>query len=296
MKGLEAARRVAGAPCRVDGQEGRNRIPERRSPENPPRFQGDTGQTIAVHQNAILVQRADDGKSAQWPHATLGLRMSRPGVSRFDGLEPVVKETHLSRKPSRRGFFVALASVAVLLAASVVYWTDPEGLGALLPASRESVFANGEYWRLATSILVHADFRHFLSNVVVFALLAFLLYGYYGPWVYPGLAIGLGSLVTALSLRTYQGGTLLLGASGVVYLMAGFWLTLYLFVERRVGPGKRLMRAIGFGLIVLVPTAVEPQVSYRSHAIGFASGVAAALVYFSRHRERLRGEERVELE
>lgn len=222
--------------------------------------------------------------------------MSWQGVSRFDGLEPVVKETHLSKKPDRHGFAVALASVAALLGASLLYWTDPEGLGALLPASRQSVFAEGEYWRLATSIGVHADFRHFLSNVVVFAVLAFLLYGYYGPWVYPGLALGLGSLVTAVALRTYPGGTLLLGASGVVYLMAGFWLTLYLLIERRVGIGKRLMRAVGFGLIVLVPTAVEPQVSYRTHAIGFAAGVAAALAYFSRHRERLRGEERVELE
>lgn len=218
------------------------------------------------------------------------------GVSRSDGLEPVVKETHLSRKPAPRSLVVALASAAVLLGTSLVYWTDPQGLGALLPASRQAVFADGEYWRLVTSIAVHADFRHFLSNVVVFVVLAFLLYGYYGPWIYPGLALGLGSAVTAVALRSYPGGTYLLGASGVVYLMAGFWLTLYLFTERRVGFGKRLIRAVGFGLIVLVPTAVEPQVSYRSHGIGFVAGVGAALAYFSRHRERLRACERVDLE
>jgi rhomboid protease GluP len=211
-------------------------------------------------------------------------------------MDPVVKETLLSKKPARHGFAVALASVAVLLATSVVYWSDAFGLGALLPASRQSVFADGEYWRLVTSLGAHADFRHFLSNAIVFGVLAFLLFGYYGAWVYPGLAVVLGSFVTAAALRTYPGGTLLVGASGVVYLMAAFWLTLYLFVERRVPPGKRLVRAVGFGLIVLVPTAVEPQVSYRTHAIGFAAGAIAALAYFAKHRDRLRAEERVELE
>lgn len=222
--------------------------------------------------------------------------MSWHGVSGSEGLAPVVKETHLAKKPDPHAFPVALASVAVILLVSLLYWSDAFGLASLLPASRESVFLDGEYWRLATSIGAHADFRHFLSNGIVFGVLAFLLFGYYGAWVYPVLAIGLGSVVTAVALRTYPGGTLLVGASGVVYLMAAFWLTLYLFLERRVPPGKRLVRAVGFGLIVLVPTAVEPQVSYRTHAIGFVAGAAAALAYFSKHRDRLRASERVELE
>ena len=209
---------------------------------------------------------------------------------------PVVKETHLSRKPARESFVVALASVLLLLAASLVYWSDAFGAAHLLPASREAVFAEGEYWRLLTSLFTHADFQHFLTNAIVFGVLAFLLYGYYGPVAFPGLAIGCGALVTGLSLRTYPAQMLLVGASGVVYLMAGFWLTLYLFVERRTNLRTRIVRAIGFGLIVLVPTAVEPQVSYRTHALGFAFGVALGLAYFARRKDELRAAERVELD
>ena len=76
-------------------------------------------------------------------------------------------------------------------------------------------------------------------------------------------------------------------------LMAGFWLALYLVLERRSSLGKRLIRAVGFGVIVLVPTAFEPAVSYRTHLIGFVVGLVMAIAYFLRHKQRLRAAERV---
>lgn len=207
---------------------------------------------------------------------------------------PIIKETRLSRKPAKGSQWVALGSVAVLLAASIIYWIDLFGLASYMPAIRERVFARDEYWRLLTAIGAHADFRHFLSNGVVFAVLSFLLYGYFGSTVYPTLTWALGCLVTGLSLKTYPAHTLLLGASGVVYLMAGFWLTQYLLIERRIKPAKRLLRAVGFGLVVLVPTVWDPTVSYRTHAIGFVVGTLWGVGYFTRKKEELRKEERIE--
>ena len=202
----------------------------------------------------------------------------------------------MSRKPAAPSFWIALASVVVLLATSLVYWFDIMGFRNLMPASHETVFHQKEYWRLLTSIGAHAGFEHFLSNGIVFGLLALLLYGYYGPFVYPMFSILLGILVTGFSLRTYEAQTLLVGASGVVYLMAAFWLTLYLLVERRFRMGKRLIRAAGFALIVLVPTAVEPAVSYRTHAIGFGTGVVFALVYFAAKKDSIRLAEHIVFE
>lgn len=213
----------------------------------------------------------------------------------LDG-EKVVKETYLTRKPAPRSQWVALMSVAILFVASMVYWSDALGIASLLPASRESVYARGEYWRLLTSVLVHADFQHFLSNGVVFGVLAFLLYGYYGLSVYPGWTFVFGALVTGIALRTYPAQTTLVGASGIVYLMAGFWLALYLVLERRVSMAKRLVRAVGFGIIVLVPTAFEPAVSYRTHLVGFVVGVVFAGLYFVKHKQRLRAAERIDYE
>jgi len=208
----------------------------------------------------------------------------------------VVTETLLSRKPARGSLVVAAASVALLLLGSLVYWTNALGLARFLPASREAVFERSEYWRLFTSILAHADFEHFAANALVFGLLAFLLYGYYGALVFPVLSLANGALTTALSLTTYEPDTYLVGASGVVYWMGGFWLSVYLLVERRVGLGKRILRAVGFSLIVLIPTVFEPEVSYRAHAIGFGLGVAVGLAYFAARKSTLRAAERMEME
>jgi rhomboid protease GluP len=208
----------------------------------------------------------------------------------------VVTETLLSRKPHRGSLGVAAASVLLLLAGSLVYWTNPAGLARFLPASREAIFGRSEYWRLFTSILAHADLEHFAANALVFGLLAFLLYGYYGALVFPFLSLATGALTIALSLATYEPATRLVGASGVVYWMGGFWLTLYLLVERRLGLAKRTFRAVGFSILVFLPTVFEPEVSYRTHAIGFALGVAFGLAYFAARKPVLRAAERMEME
>jgi rhomboid protease GluP len=215
-------------------------------------------------------------------------------TSAADPFEHVVKETHLSRKPSRKSWWVAVLSLAALLVVSVVYWTDFLGLTSELHANGDRVFNHSEYWRLLTSIGAHADFRHFLSNAVAFGILSFLLFGYFGLLVYPTLSWGLGAVVTGLALATYPETTRLVGASGVVYLMAGFWLTMYLVIERRYRPLKRFTRAFGFALIVLVPTVWDPTVSYRTHAIGFGVGVLFGLVFFVKRRDQLRQAEQVE--
>ena len=80
----------------------------------------------------------------------------------------------------------------------------------------------------------------------------------------------------------------------VVYLMAGFWIMLYICLERRYSLAMRCIRAIGFSLIVLIPTGYNQSTSYRTHAIGFGVGVVAAIVYFLARKARFRASEVVE--
>jgi membrane associated rhomboid family serine protease len=55
--------------------------------------------------------------------------------------------------------------------------------------------------------------------------------------------------------------------------MAALWLFLFLKHADYLSWTHRVMRTIAFALVVLVPTQFEPQVSYRTHAIGFALGL-----------------------
>jgi len=208
----------------------------------------------------------------------------------------VVKETLLSKKPAEGSGLVAAASLLTIIGFSFFFWSDSAGLASYYPASPEQVFEQGQYWRLVTSIFVHADMKHLLSNAIGVGGLSYLLYGYFGCKVYPCLMLGAGALVTLIALSTYPTHTNLLGASGVIYLMAAFWLTLYVCLERRYSVGKRILRAMGFLLIVLIPTSYSPQTSYRTHAIGFGVGVIVAALYFFANKNHLRRVEEVEMD
>jgi rhomboid protease GluP len=208
----------------------------------------------------------------------------------------VVQETLLSSKPKRDSSYAGLASVAIILIASIIYWENWQGFAQLLPASGELVFQQKQYWRLLTAILVHSDIMHFLANAIPLALFSSLLYGYFGPTIFPALMIPLGCLIHLITLLTYPPQVTLVGASGVVYCMAGFWLTLYVLIERRFSIGKRLVRSIGFALIVFVPSVFDPSVSYRAHIIGFVLGTLSATIYFRKNRTAIRQVEVVQFD
>lgn len=207
-----------------------------------------------------------------------------------------VRETLLSRKPREYSLEVAALSVLTVLVISMLAWRNGAALMPALAATSEGALEKQEYWRLVTAVAVHADLGHLFSNAIFLALFSYLLFGYFGFWVFPVLGLLLAALTNYLSLLTYPPGVSLVGASGMVYWMAGFWLSMYLLVERSVSPGKRVMRAVGIALVVLFPTTLEENVGYRTHAIGFGLGITSAFVYFQQKRESIRAAEVVEVE
>jgi rhomboid protease GluP len=213
----------------------------------------------------------------------------------MENLEVSIKSTLLSQKPREESLLIALLSVMVLLFVSLFCWRNPSLLN-LLAASRHQVVGEQEYWRLLTTIAIHADLTHFLSNAILFAFFTFLLYGYFGFWLFPVAVAALGSLTNYLSLLTYPENIQLIGASGLVYLMAGFWLTAYVLVERSHPLKRRVLVALGIALIVLVPSNLSPQVSYRTHAIGCGIGIIVALGYFQARKEQIRSLETFQIE
>lgn len=209
---------------------------------------------------------------------------------------PHCVRTFLSRKPAKGSREIAALSLLVLALFSAAYWHDWFGLSDKLAASREAIFDRGELWRLVTGNLVHADGSHLVANSLSFVVLAYLLVGYYGVGVFPGLALAMGVVTFAISTLTYPPRATLVGASGIVYWMAGFWLSLYLAIDRRFGVAGRLLRAVGVFLVVFVSASGSPETSHRTHYIGVALGVLCGLVYFLLKKEAIRSREVWELE
>lgn len=208
--------------------------------------------------------------------------------------KPHVVSTILSQKPGKGAALAVVWTLGVLLVVSAFYWWGPPGFAAALPASGEAVFERGETWRLVTALAAHADPIHLLSNAVFLTWLIYLSYGAFGASLFPWSAVPLSAVALAVTLEGYPPNIRVVGASGMLYLLAGAWLMLYVLVERRLSVLKRIVRVVGFFLIVLVPTSIRPEVSYRAHAIGLLFGICLGLAYFLARRDTIRQGERWE--
>lgn len=198
--------------------------------------------------------------------------------------EPVPNESFLSQRPNKKAFYPVFLYAGLCFLFTYLYWKYPE-LKNDLAGNRESVFGEGKLYLLVTSLLVHSDIRHVLSNMMFFVPFGGLLTFYYGWRMFPLIAVSLGIITQVISLKTYSPYTKLIGSSGVLYVMFGLWLSLFYKVETHFSKPQRWIRLIGFGLIMLVPTAFSPEVSYRTHYIGLLVGVVAGLYYARQHEE-----------
>ena len=207
-----------------------------------------------------------------------------------------VRETLLSRKPREWSLEITALFLSIIMGISLLVWRNGAALLPTLAATSDGVLKKREYWRLLTAVAVHRDVIHVFSNAILLTFFTYLLFGYYGFWVFPVMSLVMAGLTNYVSLLTYPSEVSLIGASGLVYWMAGFWLSMYLVVERSVSPGKRVLRVVCLALLVLLPSTFQANVSYRTHAIGLGLGVVSALVYFQRNRESIRAAEVVELE
>lgn len=180
---------------------------------------------------------------------------------------------------------------------STLAWRQWQGLDHLLAASPAQVYFQHEYWRAWTTIFLHGDLGHLLSNSFFLLIFGSLIAGFYGwrAFLLQGLFFsGLVNLITLLSLPD---GTRLVGASGWVYWLGGFWLSLYLCVDRRRSLRSRLLRSAGVSLALFMPTeAFDPGISYEAHAWGFVLGVTAGLVHYWRHRRSFQAAEEFRLD
>ena len=153
-------------------------------------------------------------------------------------------------------------------------------MGDLLQAKPSLVFEGGQWWSLFTSSFIHGDLSHLLSNSLMLTLMGYFVASYYGGWVFPGVSFLAGGLINYLTISTHVQDVALVGASGVVYFLWGFWLVLFLFLERHVSVPRRLMKIAAISLAVLVPTSYQPNVSYLAHGIGLLVGVGVGMLYY----------------
>lgn len=201
----------------------------------------------------------------------------------------VLTSNWLLRKPAEATAetLTTVISVAVAIVSWMV-WNEIAHADRWLAASGEAVFTRHEYWRLWTSLFVHGDVGHLVSNAILFIPLSFFLTGYFGPYFFPVFGLLAGGLTNYIALTTMAPKTELVGISGVVYWMGAAWLTLYLLIGTHESVRRRLGKTLFIAAALFLPQTFEPHVSYISHFYGFVLGVPCALAYYGLKRRAFR--------
>ncbi len=177
----------------------------------------------------------------------------------------------LAKFPSPRHGFPALVLFLAFYVATAVYNGYPAG--DYLWLSGNALFRDHQYWRLLTSLFTHADLSHLLGNTLIFLVFGWMLKAYFGLLVFPAASLAIGLLTNLITIAAYEPRIRLVGASGMAYGMVALWLVFYIHHDTDHAVPVRIVRAIGFALVMMFPSTFDPRVSYLAHAIGFGTGL-----------------------
>jgi rhomboid protease GluP len=196
-------------------------------------------------------------------------------------------KTILHRPPRSDSNLIALTVASLIVLVSLSGW-NWEFVGELLPVSRSLVFEQHQWWRPWTACFAHADLGHLLSNLFLFVIFARFLGGHFGYWLFPFWILFLGGLANLIVLPSYDPETRVLGASGMVNVIGGVWLSLYFFISRQYRLMGRILRTIGVGLLLFAPQEFRPQVAERVHIAGLIWGLGFGTIWFQIFKNEIR--------
>jgi membrane associated rhomboid family serine protease len=145
--------------------------------------------------------------------------------------------------------------------------------GGLAPAA----VVDGEWWRLLTSMWLHAHPLHLILNLVFLWQLGSIVERMLGPFVFLVVYVLAGVLATAVSLQTLGLYGVSVGASGAIFGLVGVLLAVVVASRRIPGLGRLLAdlrtRLIGVTLANLVAGFIIPGIDNGAHVGGLIAGL-----------------------
>eukprot|EP00775_Hariotina_reticulata_P007166 gene7166-7380_t len=152
---------------------------------------------------------------------------------------------------------------------------------------------DGEWWRLFSSICIHGNFAHLLSNIITFVILAVPLEHSYGPLRIFIIFLAAGFGGTFLSMAFEDACMVYVGASGAVFGFLGLYLAdIVLNWESIYRPLLRLaLMLVSLGLTLGIEfatarTSALQKVSHMSHVGGLVLGLFVSFMFLPNLRDR----------
>jgi rhomboid protease GluP len=161
-------------------------------------------------------------------------------------------------------------------------------LGRVNPAFKaagimdSSAVARGEWWRVFTAIMLHADLSHLISNLSIGVVLFGFVMGRFGGGTGLLATLLAGAAGNALSLALNPKPFYGLGASGMIMAALGMLSAQTLcWTGPAQGTWSRRLVGLGAGIMLFALYAVSPGTDLAAHLGGFVMGLifGAVLVF-----------------
>lgn len=140
-------------------------------------------------------------------------------------------------------------------------------------AQFNAAVAQGDWYRIFTPVLVHANLTHILFNMYALYLLGPAIEARVGKPSYLGLLLAAAGWGGAFAYHLGGPGDALVGASGAIFGLFGLWLH-SAFRLRDTAFGRNLLSSLGITLALnLALPFLIPGISWQGHLGGLVAGV-----------------------
>ena len=131
---------------------------------------------------------------------------------------------------------------------------------------------------ILVSPLLHGNFGHITSNTLPLFVLGGMLFVFYvriANWVFISCYFLTGLLVWLFA----RGGSFHIGASGLVYALAGFLISFGLLKKDFKSLLLSIIVVVMYGSMIYGIFPMDPRVSWESHLFGVITGIGVAIPY-----------------
>jgi rhomboid protease GluP len=143
------------------------------------------------------------------------------------------------------------------------------------------ILKNYEYWRLFTSMFLHADVFHIFSNMIALLLFGAAVENNYTKFEYLIIYFISGLIGNLFSLFLLPLNTISLGASGAIFGLIGAAFILFAI------DGDKFLLFLGlFYLAYFIFSSFAPGINLWAHLFGLIGGISFGYLFFRKKRDR----------
>lgn len=206
----------------------------------------------------------------------------------------------LPQPPERRGLYWYAALLAMLVPWHAVRWDGLLSLSSLPGTARDwltvagldayRVSVTGEWWRALTSLTLHADAAHLISNLVMGTIFGIPLCRHTGVgfgFFLTILAGAIGNMATAFlrpaSFLSQGFSTAVFASVGLLTAFAAVFAARHAAYSATEGSRKQAIRqgvlkglvpfGAGLGFLAMLGGSEAPNVDYLAHTMGLVAGI-----------------------